>query len=115
MAELYLLSMRRTTFAVVAVIITASLPGCANLWSGRDPRPVPGPTRPWSAVPGAAVPSIPKTAREVEGENSGPSRKVVKGKEPESTLIAHDGTRCQVTEKRYRETVIGEKAWCAWR
>lgn len=42
-------------------------------------------------------------------------RKAVYGKEDPATLVAQDGTRCAVTEKRYRETAIGEVVWCAWR
>ena len=41
--------------------------------------------------------------------------KRVAGKEPPATLIAEDGTRCVVTEGRYRETEIGDEAWCVWR
>jgi hypothetical protein len=40
--------------------------------------------------------------------------KRVTGKEPPTTLIAQDGTRCVVTEGRYRETEIGSEVWCAW-
>ena len=36
------------------------------------------------------------------------SRKSVNGKENPVTLIALDGTRCAVTDQRYRETSIGE-------
>jgi len=42
------------------------------------------------------------------------SEKVVPAKQEPSTLIAFDGTRCVVTANRFRETVIGEKVWCAW-
>jgi hypothetical protein len=41
--------------------------------------------------------------------------KRVAGKEPPPTLIAEDGTRCIVTEGRFRETEIGGNALCAWR
>jgi hypothetical protein len=41
--------------------------------------------------------------------------KRVAGKEPPTTLIAEDGTRCIVTEGRFRETEIGGDALCAWR
>jgi hypothetical protein len=43
------------------------------------------------------------------------SQKVVSGKEPKTTLLAHDGSRCQVTERRYNEITTGEKVWCVWR
>ena len=41
--------------------------------------------------------------------------KRVTGKDPPTTLIAADGTRCMVTEARFRETEIGANALCAWR
>jgi len=41
--------------------------------------------------------------------------KVVAGKEPPTTLIAEDASRCTVTEGRYREIQIGDRALCAWR
>lgn len=41
--------------------------------------------------------------------------KRVAGKEPPTTLIAEDGTKCVVTENRYRETNVGDEAWCVWR
>jgi hypothetical protein len=40
--------------------------------------------------------------------------KRVAGKEPPTTLIAEDGTKCVVTEGRYREIKIGDEAWCTW-
>ena len=43
------------------------------------------------------------------------TRKQVSGKDGPSTLIALDGTRCQVNEKRYQETAVGELVWCDWR
>jgi hypothetical protein len=99
----------------LAVVMVLSLSACATFWPGTDPRPeTAGPTRPGSTVPTAAVPSIPETARDLEQDAPLPSRKVVKAKEAKSALIAHDGTRCHVTERRYRETVVGEKVWCVW-
>lgn len=46
---------------------------------------------------------------------SGLGRKAVYGKEDPATLVARDRTRCLVTEKRYRETAIGELVWCSWK
>jgi hypothetical protein len=42
------------------------------------------------------------------------SQKTVTSKEPPTTLVAFDGSTCLVTEKRFREFVVGEKAWCVW-
>jgi hypothetical protein len=41
--------------------------------------------------------------------------KTVAGKEPPATLIAEDRSRCAVSERRYRETTVGERLLCAWR
>jgi hypothetical protein len=41
--------------------------------------------------------------------------KIVKAKEDPNILVADDRTRCTVTEKRYRETTIGESVLCAWK
>jgi hypothetical protein len=49
-----------------------------------------------------------------EGGRSEVGRKAVYGKEDPATLVAQDGTRCAVTDKRYRETALGEVVWCAW-
>ncbi|HYD51777.1 MAG TPA: hypothetical protein VEA99_04080 [Gemmatimonadaceae bacterium] len=43
------------------------------------------------------------------------ARKVVSGKEAPSTLVAPDGSRCSVTERRFKEVTEGEKVTCAWR
>jgi hypothetical protein len=42
------------------------------------------------------------------------SRKRVVQKEPVATLIAKDGTWCNVSEDRYRMIKIGDNAWCGW-
>lgn len=42
------------------------------------------------------------------------SQKTVTAKHAPATLVAFDGSRCVVTETRFRETVIGEKVWCVW-
>jgi hypothetical protein len=43
------------------------------------------------------------------------SQKIVAGKEAPSTLIAEDGSRCQVTKTRFQETREGDRATCSWR
>jgi hypothetical protein len=40
--------------------------------------------------------------------------KKVAGKEAPVTLIAVDGSRCPVTEGRFRDTPIGATVLCAW-
>lgn len=42
------------------------------------------------------------------------SRKVVNAKEEPVTLIAVDNTICRVSEKRFRETLLGEQVFCTW-
>jgi hypothetical protein len=36
-------------------------------------------------------------------------------KQAPTTLIADDGSRCTVSEKRYNDTRIGDDALCVWR
>ena len=48
-------------------------------------------------------------------KNAAVARKVVHGKESPATLVAPDGTRCTVTEKRFRDVREGDKVTCAWR
>ena len=43
------------------------------------------------------------------------AQKEVAGREAPASLISIDGWTCLVTEKRFRETAIGERVWCAWR
>jgi hypothetical protein len=41
-------------------------------------------------------------------------RKTVTSKDPPRRLIAHDGTACLVSEKRFQQAYIGERVWCHW-
>ena len=41
--------------------------------------------------------------------------KRVGAKAPPTTLIAEDGTKCVVSEKKFRDTNVGDEAWCEWR
>lgn len=45
----------------------------------------------------------------------GPGTKVVTGKVDPSTLIALDGTICNVTPLKFRDTAAGDRVWCDWR
>lgn len=45
---------------------------------------------------------------------SGLSRKPVSRKEPPTSLIAIDHTRCLVTETKYRDTPVGARVTCFW-
>ena len=41
-------------------------------------------------------------------------RKTVASKEPPQRLIAHDGTGCLVSRRRFEEVHVGERVWCHW-
>ena len=85
------------SFALVLALLV--LAGC---WRGMPERPPLG-----GRGGGGVTPS---------GSASGGTvgQKTVTAKHDPSTLVAFDGTKCVVTESRYRETVVGEKAWCVW-
>jgi hypothetical protein len=41
--------------------------------------------------------------------------KTVGSKEPPITLVAVDGSHCQVAPDRFERTKIGDRVWCGWR
>ena len=43
-----------------------------------------------------------------------PKRKQVTQKEPPSTLVAKDDTRCAVTPAEFEQTSVGSVVFCAW-
>ena len=43
-----------------------------------------------------------------------PDRKSVVLKEDPTSLIASDGSRCLVGEKKFAHTEIGDRVWCVW-
>jgi hypothetical protein len=43
-----------------------------------------------------------------------PKRKQVTQKEPPSTLVAKDDTRCEVTPAEFEQTSVGSVVFCAW-
>lgn len=49
------------------------------------------------------------------GGPTGPGLKMVTGKEAPSTLIAADGTICNVMPWRFGGTDVGDRVWCNWR
>lgn len=65
----------------------------------RDPRALPGST----------------DDRATRAEDAQVSMKRVMSKQAPTTLIADDGSRCTVSEKRYNDTRIGDDALCVWR
>jgi len=40
--------------------------------------------------------------------------KPVTGKEAPTRLIARDGSRCDVSKKKYDSTIVGTTVWCVW-
>jgi hypothetical protein len=95
--------------AIVICTFAAGLVSAAAACAGPRPLALPGRGGDPREFPGS---SGEIGARATEG---GVSAKRVTGKEPPTTLIAEDGTRCTVTEKRYDETRIGDQTLCAWR
>jgi hypothetical protein len=73
------------------------------------PLTMPGSDRDPRALPGAP------DNRATRVDDAQVSLKRVTAKEPPSMLIADDGSRCTVSEKRYDETRIGHDALCMWR
>jgi hypothetical protein len=49
------------------------------------------------------------------GATRGWAIKEVVQKNPPSTLMARDGTVCEVSETRYNETRVGAQVQCEWR
>ena len=45
----------------------------------------------------------------------GPGMKTVTSKQVPSTLIAMDGTVCNVMPWKFEATKVGDEAWCDWR
>ena len=90
---------RRTCLPLMIALIAGT--GCVRAIYGR---PGPGPDDPFSG-----------TGRlDAEADRPAFSQKRVARKSPISTLIAEDGSRCAVTEQRFRSTEIGDEVWCVW-
>ncbi|HUG39402.1 MAG TPA: hypothetical protein VMM12_02900 [Longimicrobiales bacterium] len=45
----------------------------------------------------------------------GPGGKTVSAKEEPITLVAVDGTVCQVTPAKFHRVKRGDRVWCGWR
>jgi len=93
----------RRAFQGVAAVGCLAGGGCVLLpeTAQQDLRP--------AKAPGGA------TRREGGALSSPISSKPVNGKEGPTTLIAVDGTRCTVTQKRFEQTNAGDRVLCAWR
>jgi hypothetical protein len=99
---------RRSSIGIAAACgaaLALSLVGCVPrplALPGReaDPRELPG------RGPGGTTTKV---------QDNALASKPVAGKEPPSTLIAEDGSRCLVPDRAYRETRIGAHVLCAWR
>lgn len=80
-------AMRTSSRTLVALLLVSPLMGGCMMLPGRAGR-------------GGAV--------------TGLADKPVASKEPPTSLIAVDGTRCLVTEEKYRNTTVGQRVWCYW-
>jgi hypothetical protein len=93
-----------------SAVVALALAGIWTACGGPQPMAIPG--------PGGRGGGPRQTGSSTNREGPKDIRldvKRVTGKEPPTTLIAEDGTRCMVTESRFRETEIGGNALCAWR
>lgn len=96
-----------STIALVATLAAAGcvrpiFPGSQQVFArGNERQNQPGVT---------AAPNVPGTSR--PDSSLGLARQQVKGKEEPATLIAVDGTRCTVSEARFRDVAHGDKVWC---
>jgi hypothetical protein len=101
--------MRTRTGIVIGTLLLATLGGCVRPLVPGSGRVFP-PNDVLPPHPGSTV-GRPDSASSIR---SGFSRKLVSGKQSPSLLIARDGSRCTVSEKRFADTKEGEQVWCAW-
>ena len=95
--------------AVSAIALVPLLSACLNLF----PRPIEDVHRRGSPSTPTEIPVHRNGAD--SAFTLGLSRKPVSGKEEPATLLARDGSRCIVTEKRFKEVALGEQVTCAWK
>ena len=60
---------------------------------------------------------LPKGVSSTAANDTGtaaPKRKQVTQKEPPSTLVAKDDTRCEVSPAEFEQTSVGSVVFCAW-
>ncbi len=72
-------------------------------------------TEPRFPAPGSPPAQRARGETLVDSITSGIGRKVVNGKREPNVLVAIDGATCRVSERKFRETSYGERAFCAWR
>jgi hypothetical protein len=96
--------------SLVALVLTCVCLSVLAVSSCRvRPLTMPGGDRDPRALPGSPDDRVTRV------DDAQVSLKRVSAKEAPATLVAHDGTRCSVSEKRYTETNIGDDALCVWR
>ena len=96
-------TVRRTRPAVILLMLVVGAGACGRPQSLAIPGRDGGPRQTGASKTGRMPHNVRMDAKRVAG------------KEPPTSLIAEDGTKCVVTEDRYRETKVGEEAWCVWR
>ena len=100
----------RTRRSLIALLLTSPAPLILTLASCRvQPVTLPGKERDPRALPGSP------DNRATRAEDAQVSMKRVTAKEAPTTLVADDGSRCSVSEKRFDDTRIGDSALCVWR
>ncbi len=93
---------------VAALLAALAVSACHLPWGGTETRlPLPGETD-RTLPPGVAT----KPAEGTDGPQL--TRKVVDTKQEPVTLIAVDRSICRVSEKRFRDTQVGERVFCGW-
>jgi hypothetical protein len=100
---------RRHNSLVALVLICVCVSALAAGGCRVRPLTMPGADRDPRALPGSP------DDRATRVDDAQVSMKRVAAKEPPSTLIADDGSRCTVPERRYEETRVGSQALCVWR
>ena len=87
------------------LVIGALQLGCVQP-GGRVMRPPPGTTDRPPGTPGGDVAGSPETRTVM--------RKRVASKQEPYTLVAEDGTTCQVSADRFRDVKVGDAEVCLW-
>jgi hypothetical protein len=93
--------------ALVAAALTIGAAACIRpgiLVTGADGR----------KIGNRELPKGVSSAGANDTSTAAPKRKQVTQKEPPSTLVARDDTRCEVTPAEFEQTSVGSVVFCAW-
>jgi len=98
--------MLRTTIALAFLTVMAC---------GSNPKPINTDNPPTGEMPLPGERPVPGTTRESSITDGDGHEKLVMAKDPPITLIAGDGTKCKINERRYRRIRVGDSYSCNWR